>query len=607
VGFKLLTAASASLAAVTVLGAARPAAAAAGITGVPCIPAALSAAITGAASNGTLSLAASCRYVLTTALPVISKNLIIAGNGATLERSAAPGTPRFAIISAISGNLTITQLSFRNGYGGAVSYQSGPAAGGSIAIAGGTFSDNTGGAINDDGSPDGALKVAGTRFSRNAGGAVNDGDESAGAGALTVTGAAFTRNTGGAITDFGNDSAGYDTVTGSTFTGNAGGGINYQSYVASRPSTLLVASSAFTRNTGSGINCATVQVCSLSVTRSAFTGNAGSGISTGPTNGEDDITVSRSSFTRNAAAPGGGIDLDSFSAGTLTATRDTFTGNTAAVGGGAIYNFDYVAATGSSFTGNSAPVGGGMENEWQADVTGSTFSKNTASSDGCGLYNDDQIAVSGTVFRRNTAGSGGAISQIPDSEDNNGQGTPALSLTSSKVAGNNALTSGGGISNTIVAGYSGPGPGPGTVTLAGSQVTGNQARTGGGIYNYGGGSVSLASSAVTGNKPDNCAPANAVPGCLSSSATKAPGHEPGPGGRAGSGRIHCVPDRLGLGVQTRDRRPGQCGVHYLAMGLRAGTPEPSERDASIQNHHERDLNEITKQPVPVHRPVCYAI
>jgi hypothetical protein len=100
------------------------------------------------------------------------------------------------------------------------------------------------------------------------------------------------------------------------------------------------------------------------VTGSAFTGNAGSGINSGATQGEDFLTVSRSTFTRNTATQGGAIDLDSFASGSLTATRDTFTRNTATVGGGAIYNFDFAAVTSSTFTGNSAPVGGGMENEW---------------------------------------------------------------------------------------------------------------------------------------------------------------------------------------------------------------------------------------------------
>jgi hypothetical protein len=564
---KLAKAAAAGLAATVVLSAVQPALAvpALGVI-VPCQSPALAAAIAGATSDETLSLAQSCRYVLTVALPAIKDNLTIEGNGAVLERSTATGTPPFAILTVVAGNLAVSQLAFRNGAGGAISYQSGSAAGGSIAVTDDTFAGNAGGAINDDGSPDGALTVTRSAFTTNTGGAINDGDEDAGAGALTVTRSAFTTNTGGAINDFGNN-AGNDTVADSTFTGNASGGINYQSYVTSTPSTLMVTKTTFTRNAGSGINCASVVGCTLSVTSSTFTRNTGSGISTGPTIGTDDITVSRSTFTRNTAPQGGAIDLDSFSSGILTATGDTFTGNTATVGGGAIYNFDYVAASGSTFTGNSAPLGGGMENEWQADMTGSAFRKNTAQSEGGGLYNDDQIAVTDTTFRGNAADSGGAIYQVPESLDNYGQDTPMLSLTDSKISGNEAAVDGGGIGNTIVAGYSGPGPGPGTVAVTHSLVADNTAGAhGGGIYDFGGGSVPLTSAVVTGNQPDNCAPANAVPGCTDGPAAASSAREHAPGGRISPRpALPCVVRHLGLRSQLRNQPPRQCGVHYTVF------------------------------------------
>src|SRR5450755_1348007 len=165
---KLAKTAAAGLAAAIALAAAQPALAAPALAApalavmVPCSPVALAAAITGATSNETLELAASCRYVLTIALPAISENLTIKGNGATLQRSTAAGTPPFAILAATSGNLAISRLSFRNGSGGAISYQSGSAPGGDVTITGGTFAGNAGGAINDGGSPDGALTVTRT-------------------------------------------------------------------------------------------------------------------------------------------------------------------------------------------------------------------------------------------------------------------------------------------------------------------------------------------------------------------------------------------------------------------------------------------------------------
>ena len=74
----------------TALGWDQPPAAAPAV-GVPCRTAALAAALTSATDGETLQLAATCRYVLTTALPDITVNLTIAGRGATLERSDAGG------------------------------------------------------------------------------------------------------------------------------------------------------------------------------------------------------------------------------------------------------------------------------------------------------------------------------------------------------------------------------------------------------------------------------------------------------------------------------------------------------------------------------------
>jgi hypothetical protein len=61
---------------------------------VPCSGAALAAAVGAAGAGATLSLARGCVYVLTAALPVVSQDLTITGNRATLERSYAPGRRR---------------------------------------------------------------------------------------------------------------------------------------------------------------------------------------------------------------------------------------------------------------------------------------------------------------------------------------------------------------------------------------------------------------------------------------------------------------------------------------------------------------------------------
>jgi hypothetical protein len=114
-----------------------------GVVNVPCSAVALTAAIKGASSGETLSLAPLCSYGLTAALPPIMKKLTIKGNHATLERSAATGTPEFSILtvglnhgSAI-GTLPTSNLNIRNGDPGINLAQ------GTLSVQDGTFISNT--------------------------------------------------------------------------------------------------------------------------------------------------------------------------------------------------------------------------------------------------------------------------------------------------------------------------------------------------------------------------------------------------------------------------------------------------------------------------------
>src|ERR1700733_1889999 len=177
---------------------------------VPCDANTLTADISGAVSGETLSLTASCRYVLTAALLATRKSLNIGGNEAAVVRSYAPGTPDFSILTVSSGDLAVSHLNFRNGRsvdGGAIDSQ-----GGTVTVNGGTFTGNTasgnGGAIDNfstDEPDGGTMTVTGATFTRNTageGGAIDNG-----LGTLTVTGSTFTGNTasgnGGAIDNFG--------------------------------------------------------------------------------------------------------------------------------------------------------------------------------------------------------------------------------------------------------------------------------------------------------------------------------------------------------------------------------------------------------------------
>ena len=89
----------------------------------------LIAAINAANGNGqpdTINLAANGTYVVTTGpyaaagpngLPSITSQITVNGNGATIERSSAGGTPRFRILHvAGSGDLTLNDVTVQNGH-----------------------------------------------------------------------------------------------------------------------------------------------------------------------------------------------------------------------------------------------------------------------------------------------------------------------------------------------------------------------------------------------------------------------------------------------------------------------------------------------------------
>lgn len=485
---------------VAAAGVASPAMASTAAVAVPCSAPALAAVLAGAISGETLLLARSCRYVLTAALPAISQNLTIEGDAATLERSHAAGTPDFAILTVTSGDLAVSHLSFSNGDGGAITYDSNSAttSDGSITVTGGTFTGNTAGAINNsDPLP----------------------------GPITVTRAAFTGNAGGVINDGGplNGLVGDVAIAGSTFIRN-GGGISYENYGGPQPgpsnSGFAVTRSAFNGNTGGAINCPIFSFwCDFTISHSSFTANSDSAIDVGgfssePLSANPDgvvISVTNTTFTRNSSSQGGAINLDGED-GDVIAIRDTFAGNTATQGGGGIY-VDFPGDTtvkGSLFTGNSAPVGGAINNSGTTEITGSAFRGNTASTDGGALYNDTSATVTGTTFTHNTAYSdGGAIYQsynqtLPSTH------LPNLSLTRSRIRGNYAGQHGGGLDDAVLPTLPDL---TATAALTSSQIIANLAgQDGGGIYNQGG-AVPLTSSLIMNNHPDNCAPVGSVPGC----------------------------------------------------------------------------------------------
>ena len=339
---------AAGLLAVIAGGAQSALAASRGVLAIPCSAPALTAAISGATSGETLSLATLCRYELTAPLPPVLGNLTIQGNHATIERSQAAGTPEFTILTVggppayASKSVRIASLNLSNGAPG-IFVDSG-----SLSVSGGLFSGNS-------------TAISTTFYTK-----------------LSVAGATFTGNTGkygGAI------SAGYDaTLSDSTFTGNSAqqGGAVY------------------------------VQYGKQAITRCRFAGNTAT-YGGGGLYDDGDVTMTGTTFTSNHASVGGAVSIFDPIFASLAVTRSAFIANSARTGG-AVYNYDGLTVTGSTFTANRAVQGGAVDQDWYATLTSDLFTRNTATASGGGMFAGYNTVVDGTTFTRNTADSdGGAI------------------------------------------------------------------------------------------------------------------------------------------------------------------------------------------------------
>ena len=344
--------AAAGVAAVLCLGGAQAAQAAprpGGIT-VPCNAAALSTAVSDAASGATLYLTSGCTYVLTAGLAAITDTLTIDGRGATVERSYASGTKDFSIftVDAVGGDLNLNNVNVQHGGGGTDYYGGAIDSSGAVAIDGGTFGENNsdeyGGAIYNDGS-------------------------------LTVRNASFLDNAdyAGAIYSYG-----VLAVTGTTFTGNTGSD-GYGGAIYTEAVNAQIADSKFTDNS------------------SDYEGGA--------IDNDYDMTLTGSTFTGNESEYGGAVYTveDSIISG------DTFTGNGAAFGGGLYNDSVTTTADNSTFIHNASYYGGGIYNDaGRLEIQHDVISLNTAADEGGGIYNEAALTTDSTFsVKDNSAGVGG--------------------------------------------------------------------------------------------------------------------------------------------------------------------------------------------------------
>jgi chitodextrinase len=278
--------ATAAVLLVAALGSAAVAAPALAAT-VPCTASDLISAIAAANGSGsTVTLTSGCVYTLTAVnnttdgggvgLPVISGNVTVQGNGATITRSTASGTPVFRIFDvSSSGSLTLSSLTVSNG-------------------------------LANNGQQGG-------------GGIFNHG-------ALTISGSTFTGNSAPATSGTsggGINNSGTLNVTTSTFTGNTGqeGGAIFNQ------ATATITNNTFSNNTGTiyGGGGLLNAAGSATVTGDTFTGNTGPG--GGAIDNDTTLNISDSTFTGNTAGTNGGGAIDNF--GATTITQSTFSGNSA--------------------------------------------------------------------------------------------------------------------------------------------------------------------------------------------------------------------------------------------------------------------------------------
>jgi hypothetical protein len=171
----------------------------------------------GGANTVVLTAPTTSPYDLTTGLPTIKKNVTIVGNGDTVERSTAAGTPEFRLFAVASGgSLTLQNLTLQNGYynqGGAIHNQ------GTLVLSQVTVRDNTAEGLPGDGGgiwSNGSLTATNSTFNSNV--ALGDYGYSAFGGAIYIAGGS-ARIAGSA---FGNPvGGGGNTAKGQTAYGGA--------------------------------------------------------------------------------------------------------------------------------------------------------------------------------------------------------------------------------------------------------------------------------------------------------------------------------------------------------------------------------------------------
>jgi predicted outer membrane repeat protein len=213
------------------------------------------------------------------------------------------------------------------------------------------------------------------------------------------------------------------TVTDTAFTGNNSASSQGGAIFDTRSQRLTVKNSSFNGNSGqeSDGGALTLRGTDVTVLESSFSSNAsgfGGAILVDGTSDEAAQTISRDSFSGNAASDEGGAIFDDF--GNLTVERSTFAHNSASVSGGALLydSEDGMALVNDTFDSNGALEGGALALEVPAtkapvSLLNDTIARNTAFVGG-GISRPNRASrIENTIVADNT----GVIEPVSGGED----------------------------------------------------------------------------------------------------------------------------------------------------------------------------------------------
>jgi fibronectin-binding autotransporter adhesin len=501
----------------------------------------LKAAMTTAATNqqsDVINLAANGTYTLTTVdnintgengLPlmghdrlVFGTDITIHGNGATVQRASADGTPVFRIFNVVGGNIILQDLVIKNGVG--------------RQIGGGILSTSTG-----------TVTLLNCTFTQD--NAVDDGGcvSNSNTGTVTLTNCVLTNNI---FTPYGagilNEFTGTVNVNSSTLTANvataAGGAIyNFFSGTVNISNSTLASNSAGGSIRGGG--AIYNDSGTITITQSNLNSNGASADGGAIYSPAGQITLTDTTFNGNGATRGGAVII---LGGSLSISNCKFIGNGASGAGGAIFNAGSAAIDVSSFSSNTITTsvdlvsadptgsvvnGGAISNSGASatiTLTNCTLINNSAAVFGAGtvygigIYNDGgTVMLTDSALETNTAtfyhdlegNSYGNIVFQGGGVFNNGSGEVNLNRctlsTNFLPVGGIASSEGGGILNN----------GAGSVNVLNSTLAFNTANFGGGIWNNANGAINLLYSTVAHNSAGSAGGISNVSGPFSVKST----------------------------------------------------------------------------------------